>query len=92
MVSAVSALIFGLAIAGVTIGFYVFKLNAVAAFWVAYILTRPLGASMGDYLSQPTTSGGLGLGTVTTSAAFCVVILLLVSYLTLSRIDMPTSE
>ena len=38
------------------------KLDAVLAFWVAYIFTRPLGASLGDYLSQPKENGGLGLG------------------------------
>ena len=42
-------------------------LNAILAFWIAYILTRPLGASIGDYLSQPRADGGLGLGTTVTS-------------------------
>ena len=44
-----------------------FGLNAILAFWIAYILTRPLGASIGDYLSQPKADGGLGLGTTVTS-------------------------
>ena len=61
--------------------------NAVLAFWIAYILTRPLGASIGDYLSQPRSDGGLGLGTTVTSALFLVTILGCVSYLTRSRID-----
>ena len=47
-----------------------FGLNAVLAFWIAYILTRPLGASIGDYLSQPQADGGLGLGTTVTSVLF----------------------
>ncbi|MFE3181115.1 hypothetical protein ACFXKR_09490 [Streptomyces violascens] len=50
-------------------------LDVVGSFWIAYILTRPLGASMGDSLSQPTADGGLGLGTVVTSALFLIVIL-----------------
>ena len=61
--------------------------NAVLAFWLAYILTRPLGASIGDYLSQARTDGGLGLGPTTTSAIFLITILGLVVYLTLTRKD-----
>ena len=62
-----SALLFGSLIGVVTLAYYRFKLNAVLAFWMAYILTRPLGASLGDLLSQPAANGGLGLGTVITS-------------------------
>jgi uncharacterized membrane-anchored protein len=61
--------------------------NAVLAFWLIYILTRPLGASIGDYLSQAHSDGGLGLGTTTTSAFFLVAILGLVVFLTLTRKD-----
>ena len=53
----------------------------IPAFWAAYILTRPLGASTGDYLSQPRDAGGLGLGTVGTSAIFLTTILAIVLYL-----------
>ena len=53
--------------------------NAVLTFWIAYILTRPLGASLGDLLSQSRTYGGLGLGTVTTSLIFFAVIAALVA-------------
>ena len=61
--------------------------NAVLAFWLAYILTRPLGASIGDYLSQARADGGLGLGPTVTSALFLITILGLVVYLTLTRKD-----
>jgi len=61
--------------------------NAVLAFWLVYILTRPLGASIGDYLSQARTEGGLGLGPTTTSALFLITILGMVVYLTLTRKD-----
>jgi uncharacterized membrane-anchored protein len=61
--------------------------NAVAAFWIAYILTRPLGASIGDYLSQTPDAGGLGLGTTVTSLIFLGAILALVVYLTLTKRD-----
>ncbi len=62
--------------------------NAVLTFWLAYILTRPLGASLGDLLSQSRTYGGLGLGTVATSIAFLAVIVALVTMLSL-RTDRP---
>lgn len=77
-----SAMAFGAGIALVAVAHRVFKLNAVLAFWIAYILTRPFGASFGDLLSQPASNGGLGLGTVGTSALFLTVILGLVVYMT----------
>ena len=83
----VSLLLFGATIAAVAVAHYRFKLNAVAAFWIAYILTRPLGASLGDYLSQSRADGGLGLGTTVTSALFLGAIIVVVTYLTLTRTD-----
>ena len=77
---ATSALIFAGIIALVTLAFYQFKLNAILAFWVAYILTRPFGASFGDWLSQPKKYGGLDLGTTGTSVIFLSIIILLVAY------------
>lgn len=56
----------------------------MASFWIAYVLTRPLGASFGDWLSQPVANGGLGLGASHTSLAFLAAILLLVAYLALA--------
>ncbi len=82
-----SLFLFAALIAAVTIAYKAFKLNAVLAFWIAYILTRPLGASIGDYLSQTADDGGLGLGTTTTSAIFLGLILVLVVYLTVTRRD-----
>jgi uncharacterized membrane-anchored protein len=82
-----AALVFGAMIAVVAIGHFRFKLNAVLAFWIAYILTRPLGASLGDYLSQSSQDGGLGLGTTGTSALFCATILALVVFLTWTKKD-----
>jgi uncharacterized membrane-anchored protein len=76
-----SLLVFAALIGLVAIAHYAFKLNGVLAFWIAYILTRPLGASTGDLLAQPVDVGGLGLGTVVTSFIFLAVILGLVIYL-----------
>lgn len=84
-----SALVFGGLIGLVALAYYAFNLNEVLAFWLAYILTRPLGASMGDLLSQSTSDGGLGVGTVDTSVLFLCVILSLVVYLTISKKDRP---
>ncbi|WP_330461213.1 hypothetical protein OIB37_32715 [Streptomyces sp. NBC_00820] len=82
-----SAVLFALAIGAVAVAHFRLGLNAVWSFWIAYILTRPLGASIGDYLSQPTGDGGLGLGTVVTSVLFLAVILGLVVYLVVTRKD-----
>jgi uncharacterized membrane-anchored protein len=82
--------IFAAAIAAVTVAHFRFRLNAILAFWIAYILTRPLGASMGDYLSQPVNEGALGLGTIATSLIFLTAILSLVVYLTISKRDLIT--
>ncbi|SEP70094.1 Uncharacterized membrane-anchored protein [Streptomyces sp. yr375] len=82
-----SAVLFALAIAAVAVAHFTLGLNAVWSFWIAYILTRPLGASIGDYLSQPTGDGGLGFGTVVTSGLFLAVILGLVVYLAMTRKD-----
>lgn len=57
------------------VAYYKLRLDATSAFWLAYILTRPLGASFGDLLSQPMELGGLGLGTVTTSLGFLIAII-----------------
>jgi uncharacterized membrane-anchored protein len=84
---ATSALIFAGLIAAVTAAHYWLKLNAIWAFWIAYVLTRPFGASCGDLLSQDKSNGGLGLGTVGTSALFLIVILALVTYLSISKRD-----
>src|SRR3954469_17096523 len=84
----VSIAIFGGMIAAVVVAHFAFKLNAVLAFWLAYILTRPLGASIGDFMSQSSKKyGGLGLGTTGTSYIFLGCILALVTFLTITKRD-----
>ncbi|RYC05541.1 hypothetical protein [Nocardioides zhouii] len=61
--------------------------DAVLAFWLAYILTRPLGANLGDWLAADKAEQGLGLGTFMTSVVFLLAILATVAYLTVSRVD-----
>jgi uncharacterized membrane-anchored protein len=83
----VSAILFGALIA-IVAGVHVrFKLNAILTFWIAYIVTRPLGASIGDYLAQPRDVGGLSLGPSVTSALFLTTILSFVIYLTITGKD-----
>lgn len=71
----------------IVIARYALNANAVACFWAAYILTRPLGASLGDLLSQSPADGGLGVGTTITSVVFLAIIVAMVVYLavTVSR-------
>lgn len=62
-------------------------LDAILTFWVVYVLTRPLGASLGDLLTQPHEYGGLALGTSPTNLVFLTAIIALVLYLQISKID-----
>ena len=71
-----SAAIFAAVIAAIALARFGLKANAVAAFWAAYVMTRPLGASIGDLLSQSVKDGGVGMGTTWTSDAFLAIILL----------------
>lgn len=87
-----SALVFAGLIAAVTGAYYVFHANAVLSFWIAYILTRPLGASCGDLLSQSRADGGIGLGTILTTTLFLGTIVALVVYLTMSRRDLDSTH
>ncbi len=82
-----AVLIFAAMIAAVAFLYYVVKLDEILCFWIAYILTRPLGASTGDLLSKPHIAGGWGWGTVNTSIIFLCVIAAVVTYLTISKTD-----
>lgn len=73
--------LFGSLIGVIVIARFVFHANVVFCFWAAYILTRPLGASIGDLLSQAPADGGLGLGTTVTSVVFLAIIVGVATYL-----------
>ena len=62
-------------------------MNPILGFWIVYIFTRPLGASIGDYLLQPHSERGLGLGATKTSVIFLVAIVAVVLFLTVTKID-----
>jgi uncharacterized membrane-anchored protein len=70
-----------------------FGLNSVVAFWMAYIVTRPLGASFADYISKPPSITGLGFGNGPTAIVFAVAVFVVVSYLAIARPDIqPATE
>jgi uncharacterized membrane-anchored protein len=85
-------LIFGGLIALTAVGYFAMGVNAVLGFWVAYILTRPLGASIGDLLSQAPSDGGLGLSHFGINAVFFVTIVALIGHLTVTRSDSPSKD
>ena len=80
-----TGLLFGGIIAAIAFAYYGLKIDGILAFWLAYILTRPLGASFGDLLSQPMEYGGLGFGTIITSALFLFTIIGIVAYMTITH-------
>ena len=90
---ALSIALWGGLILLVVFAHYVLKVNPILTFWLAYILTRPLGASIGDEMSQNSHKyGGLGLGTTGTSFIFLGSILALVVYLSISKRDQTPPE
>jgi len=80
-----AGLMYGLVIAVIAFAYFVLKLNGILAFWLAYILTRPMGASFGDLLSQPVADGGFGFGTVITSVLFLACIVGIIVYMSVTR-------
>ncbi|WP_298186589.1 hypothetical protein [uncultured Pseudomonas sp.] len=73
------ALLIGSLIAAVVAAKYVTRISHVVLFWLAFVLTRPFGATLGDFLSKPLDHGGLGFGTVGSSAALAITLAVLVA-------------
>ncbi len=82
-----AVIIFAIAIAVVYAAYQGFGLGSILSFWIAYVLTRPLGGSTGDYLSGASDEGGAGLGTLATSLVFLTAIVATVIYLTITKKD-----
>lgn len=80
-----TGLLFAAVITVIAFAYCALRIDAVLAFWLAYVFTRPLGASFGDLLSQPIEYGGLGLGTILTSALFLFCIVALVIFMTVTQ-------
>lgn len=85
-----SAILFAGLIALVAAGYYVLKLNEILCFWCAYILTRPLGASLADWMSKRTVVGGLGWGDGRVAIVLTIIIIGFVAYLAISHTDDKT--
>jgi uncharacterized membrane-anchored protein len=82
-----SGILFGVVILIPALAWWKFSLNAVAAFWMAYVVTRPLGASFADYISKPPAISGIGFGDGPTAAVFALAVVVLVAYLAIVRPD-----
>jgi uncharacterized membrane-anchored protein len=80
-----AGLVFSAALLVPAIGYRWFGLNAIAAFWTAYVLTRPVGASFADWFGVSPERGGLGLGSGPVALVLAVAIAALVASMTLSR-------
>jgi uncharacterized membrane-anchored protein len=76
-----TGVLFGMVILSLSVGYFFLGLDAILGFWLVYILTRPLGASFGDLMSQPAQYGGFGLGTIITSAIFLAAIVAIVIFM-----------
>lgn len=81
----VAVFVFSSLIALVMTAYYAFNMNETLAFWLAYILTRPLGASLGDFMIQPVNVGGLGINIILVNTLFFIMITLLVTYLSMKQ-------
>jgi uncharacterized membrane-anchored protein len=75
------ALVFGAALVVVTAAYYWTSISRTALFWVAFVLTRPLGATVGDFIDKPHADGGLALSRYTASLALAIAIVALISLL-----------
>jgi uncharacterized membrane-anchored protein len=87
-----SAILFAGAILVPAIGWWRFQLNAVLAFWSAYVLTRPIGASLADYVSKPHRLSGANFGDGPTTLVALIAVAILVAYVAVARSDIQTPK
>jgi uncharacterized membrane-anchored protein len=85
-----SGIIFGVVILIPALARWQLGLNGIAAFWMSYVVTRPLGASFADYISKPHNLSGINFGDGPTAIVFALAVFVLVSYLALARPDIQT--
>jgi uncharacterized membrane-anchored protein len=87
-----SAIFFCVVILIPWIGWFRFRMNEIFAFWFAYVVTRPIGASFADYISKPKDTSGLGFGDVETAAVITLLVVILVAYTSLARFDIQSPD
>ena len=86
------AILIGSLLAVIVLLYYFTKINRVVLFWIAFVLTRPFGATFGDVLTKPVEKGGLNLGTIGSSIVLASILIALVIYTTLKHQDVATKE
>jgi uncharacterized membrane-anchored protein len=86
-----SAVFFAVLFVIPAIGHRIFGWNAIVAFWTAYVITRPLGASIADWLGKPYL-GGLGNGDATVAVVLTILIVVFVAYLAITRTDIKADR
>lgn len=82
-----SGILFSVVILLPALAWWQFGLNGIAAFWMSYVITRPLGASFADYISKPQSISGINFGDGPTALVFAIAVFVLVSYLAIARPD-----
>jgi uncharacterized membrane-anchored protein len=87
-----SGVMFGVLFALPAVGYRFLRINSILAFWIAYVLTRPFGASFADWAGKSPHLSGLGLGTGAVSVVLTIVIVLLVGYLTVRQKDVDDEQ
>ena len=87
-----SGILFSVIILLPALAWWKFGLNSIAAFWMSYVVTRPLGASFADYISKPHNISGINFGDGPTAIVFAVAVFLIVSYLAIARPDIQGAQ
>ncbi len=87
-----SGILFSVLILIPLVAWWKFNLNSVVAFWLAYVVTRPLGASFADYISKPPDLSGIGFGDGQTALVFTLVVAAFVAYLAIARPDIQPEQ
>jgi uncharacterized membrane-anchored protein len=87
-----SGLMFAAIIAIPALGYFRYGMNSILAFWFAYVVTRPLGASFADWLGVSSARGGLGIGTGLVSFVLAAMIAMFVAFLTSTELDLPADQ
>ncbi|HWE58022.1 MAG TPA: hypothetical protein VG435_21150 [Acidimicrobiales bacterium] len=87
-----SGIVFGVVILLPALAWWKFGLPSIAAFWMSYVVTRPLGASFADYISKPKNTSGVAFGDGPTALVLGAAVLALVAYLTIARPDIQSPD
>jgi uncharacterized membrane-anchored protein len=87
-----SAIFFSVVILIPWIGWSRFRMNEIFAFWFAYVVTRPIGASFADYISKPKDISGLGFGDLETAGVITLLVVILVAYTSIARFDIQSPD